>query len=470
MNTDLPGEIQTSFAILGGGPAGLSAAATAAQFGLEGCLIDGSDQLGGQYWSAHSAIRERTLSDRDLQAIRGHMEALENSKWRIVQPAKVERQVSDQTLRIWGPDGWLQVHYQTMLIATGARERIRPFKGWMLPGVFTTGAAVRMALRDRVAPGRRVLVAGSGPLLLGSAAQLIRAGVQLVALIEASPRGQFLSQGILAVIPDPDRIAQARDDFLTLQRAKVPLLLGHAVLEVRGDEGVESVITADLDSQGQFKQGSERTWEVDAVCISHGLEAGTYLGRALGCQLTCDPLQGSFFLGHSVDLATSRPSIYVAGEAAGVGGVQKALIEGEIAGLQAAISCGRVTVDKLADRLERLNKARRKAIRQYQAVQAAFLAPDQIPVSAGPETILCRCEDVSLGALRRAIQEGDGTLRDLKMRTRLGMGMCQGRMCETNACHELASYTHQRLDKIELLRVRPPLEPLPLKMLAGLEG
>jgi len=455
-------EIQTSFAIIGAGPAGLAAAATAAKLGLEGYLIERSSQSGGQYWAAHSTSNPQALYDRELQAIRGYMETLENSGWQIIQPGIVEHVSRDQTLRVWTQDGWLQLNFSTLLVATGARERIRPFKGWTLPGVITTGAAVRMVYHDRVAPGQQVLVAGSGPLLMHSAAQLIRTGVQVVGVIEASAKGQFLSQGILAAISDWDRMAQARDDFNALQQARVPLLLGQAVLEAQGDGGVERVITANLDSEGQFKQGKEHIWEVDAVCISHGLEADTRLCQALGCELTYDPVSGSYYVKHSEDLATSCPSIFIAGETAGVGGVQKALIEGEIAGLQAAIAGGLASLEDLNTRLEDLNKARRKAIRQYQAVQSAFMAPDRIPVKADPETIFCRCEAVTLGTLRHAIQEGDGTLIELKLRTRLGMGMCQGRMCETNACHELATYTDQRLDRIERLHVRPPLEPLAL--------
>lgn len=455
-------EVQTSFGIIGAGPAGLAAAATATKFGLDGCLIERSSQSGGQYWAAHSTSNPQALHDRDLQAILGYMKTLENSRWRIIQPGIVERVSRDQMLRVWSSEGWLQVKCSTLLVATGARERIRPFLGWTLPGVITTGAAVRMAFHDRVAPGQQVLVAGSGPLLLHSAAQLIRAGVQVAGVIEASPKGQFLSQGILAAISDWYKMTQARDDFNALQQARVPLLLGQAVLEVQGDERVERVIIADLDSEGQFKQGSEHIWEVDAVCISHGLEADTRLCQALGCEITYDPVSGSFYAKHGADLATSRPSIYVAGETTGVGGVQKALIEGEIAGLRAAIACGRASLEDLTPRLEDLNKARRKVIRQYQAVQSAFLAPDRIPAKADSETIVCRCEEVTLGALRHAIHEEARTLHELKLRTRLGMGMCQGRMCETNAFHELSKHTGQRLDKIEHLHIRSPLEPLPL--------
>jgi D-hydroxyproline dehydrogenase subunit alpha len=125
------------------------------------------------------------------------------------------------------------------------------------------------------------------------------------------------------MLSSPDRITQTKDDFLTLQRAKFPLLLGHAILEVRGDEKVESVITADMNFQGQFKRGSECTWEVDAVCVSHGLVPNTHVCRALDCDLAYDPVEGSFYVSHDRDMATSRLSIYVAGEAAGLGASRK---------------------------------------------------------------------------------------------------------------------------------------------------
>ncbi len=459
-------ELQTSFAVIGAGPAGLAAAAAAAQFGLDGVLVEHWDRLGGQYGMAHMPGFTARKYDLDLADLRWRMEFLEKSNWRIIFHSIIERIDPAGGLQIYYGDRRVRIKFEALLAATGAREWVRPFLGWTLPGVFTTGAAVRLAVQDGIAPGRRVLVAGSGPLLLSSAAQLIRAKVPVIALVEATSIRQLLYRGIRIVFRSPGRFSQFMDDWLTLRRAKAPVLFGHGLLEAIGDERVSMVKTACLDVAGNFIPGSERRWEVDALTVSHGMQPDTRICRALGCDLEYDSQTGTYYAGHNRDMTTSCPFVYVAGEAAGIGGVRKALVEGEIAGLQVVIAHGLASAAELEPRLARLRRQRRKWIGLYRDLQAAFMPAFRIPLGLDPKTLVCRCEEVSLGALHAAFSEGDGTLRDLKLRTRFGMGICQGRMCETNVAHELAWVTRQSPDQIEPLRVRPPIEPIPLSLLA----
>jgi NADPH-dependent 2,4-dienoyl-CoA reductase/sulfur reductase-like enzyme len=460
-------ELPIDFVIIGAGPAGLAAAAAAAQLGVDGLLVERDNRLGGQYAGAHPNGHATRRPDPDLEALRWRIKFLEKSDWRIIFQSVIASVESAGEMRVFTGGRLVRVKYQVLLVATGAREWIRPFLGWTLPGVFTTGAAVRLAVRDGIAAGKRVLVAGSGPLLLSSAAQLVRAGVNVAALVEAAPWRQLLSRGFPALLRSPDRISQFIADWRAIQRAGVPLLPGQGLVEAHGRERVSEVVTADLDAAGGFVPASERRWEVDALAVCHGLEPDTRLCRLLGCDLVYDPRLGTHHVHHDINMATSCPSVYVAGEAAGIGGVRKALVEGEIAGLQAAISLGQASAEELEARLERLRSQKRKWASQYHRLQAAFLPAYRIPAGPNPETMVCRCEEVSLETLHTAIHDGDGTLRDLKLRTRFGMGICQGRLCETNVHHELARLTGQGPEQIEPLRIRPPLEPLPLSVLAA---
>jgi thioredoxin reductase len=461
--------LETSLAIIGAGPAGLSAAVTAAQLGVDCLLIERLTKLGGQFLGVHPDENPEVGIKNEIYKIHQMIKHLEWFHVRVLNGSIIERIESSHVMYLLHNNGNIRIKYKALLVATGARERVLPFRGWTLPGVLTIGAAQRLVARDSVTPGQRVLVAGSGPLLLSSAAQLVRAGVQVSGVIEATPKSRLLSKGMIALSQDFQTARRAIKDYNTLHRANVPFLMGHVVVKADGDEYVERVNSAALDDKGKIKPGSERCWEVDALCVGHGLIPNTRVCQSLSCEMDYDPQEGSFYVHHGHDLQTSCPSVFVAGEVAGIGGVNKALIEGELVGLQAAISLGCSDEKKLIPRFEKLYSQRKQYIHQYKNVRSAFMSPPMGCTLASPDTLICRCEEVSLQNLKISIQEGDGTLRDLKMRTRLGMGLCQGRFCESNAHQELAALTGQKPEDIVPLRVRPPLEPLPVEAMAGLD-
>ncbi|MGE5127255.1 MAG: FAD-dependent oxidoreductase, partial [Betaproteobacteria bacterium] len=317
--------------------------------------------------------------------------------------------------------------------ATGARELLLPFPGWTRPGVIGAGAA--QALRESGArfAGLRVVVAGSGPLLLAVAAALRKAGARVVGLAEQAPRAR-LAAFAAGLARSPHRLVQAAGHLAAL--AGVPHRTGAWVREAVGGERLERVVVCD----GR----REWSWDCDLLACGFGLVPNLELPRLLGCATGFDAVV------LDASQQTSVPGVFAAGELGGIAGVEHALASGAIAGLAAA---GQPVPGAL---LRRRRRERRFAAR----LSRAFALREELRTLARPDTIVCRCEDVSLARIREAAAIAPA-LRGLKLHTRAGMGPCQGRVCGA-ALGFLFGWSADT--------IRPPLLPAPLALLAESGG
>ncbi|GAB6903484.1 FAD/NAD(P)-binding oxidoreductase [Kineosporia succinea] len=419
--------------IIGGGPAGMAAAAAALEAGARVTVLEAGYDLGGQYWrhlaDGRSGANEAALHhgwDTFLELRRTITEGcdvvLGAHVWAVDRnddaPPLVHVMVgapdgTDREPRTYAPD--------RLVVATGGQERTLPFPGWDLPGVFTAGAAQALAKGERVAVGQRVLVAGAGPFLLPVVTSLIQTGATVVGVAEASgPRR--LARGWL---PRPWELLGTRSKATELggyvqamARHRVPYWTGRTVVEAHGTDRVRAVTLAGLDDDWTRVPGSERVIEVDAVCVSHGFVPRTELATAAGCAVDEN---GFVVVDH--EQRTTVPGVFSAGELTGIGGADLSLAEGEIAGSAAA---GR------PPRPQALEKRRRYATFASRMHAAHGIRPGW-QTWATPETVLCRCEDVTVGEVRDiAAKTGARGLRSLKLTTRAGLGPCQGRTCGRN--------------------------------------
>jgi NADPH-dependent 2,4-dienoyl-CoA reductase/sulfur reductase-like enzyme len=426
----------TDVLVIGAGPAGLAAAAAAREAGGTVTLLDSSDGLGGQYWrhlpDSRPAERERLLHHGwdTFTSLRRRLES--DPHVRILTSAQVwavERgtDVPAVVHVLVGPADAsgrerLTLRPDAVVLATGAHDRTLPFPGWDLPGVFTGGAAQALAKGERIAVGRRVLVAGAGPFLLPVAASLTQTGATVVGVLEANR----LSTLVKGWTPRPWQLASTRGKARELAgyvanhvRHAIPYRTGRAVVAAHGTDRVTSVTTAALDTAWAPIEGTERTVDVDAVCVSHGFTPRLELAIAAGCSLT--PQR---FVMTGSDQQTSVLGVYAAGEITGIGGVDLAMAEGRIAGWAA----GGGPPDTSAMRGDRRRRA------AYQAFAARLEAAHGIrPGWTGwlaPQTVVCRCEEVSFGRLCAAADTTRTTsLRSLKLTSRAALGICQGRVC-----------------------------------------
>lgn len=432
--------------VIGAGPAGLAAAIAARARGASVVLVDSADYLGGQFWR-HLPETRPARAEHKLHhgwarfvALRARLE--DDEGCRILTSAQVwaVETLGDRiTARVLVgvPDGTDRRHLafspDAVVLATGAHDRTLPFPGWDLPGVFTAGAAQALAKGERIAVGRRVVVAGAGPFLLPVAASLAQTGSRVLGVYEANG-GAALARGWL---PRPWQLVGVSAKGLELAgyignqvKRRIPYRVGHGVIAAQGTDRVEAVTIAALDADWRPRPGTERTVEVDAVCVGHGFTPRLELAIAAGCELTPER-----FVHVADDQRTSVDGVYAAGEATGIGGVDLALAEGTIAGHAAA---GGV----VADRELRGARGKRRTFAGFAVrIEAAHGIRDGWSSWLSDDTVVCRCEEVSYGSLcTMAGATGSVSLRSLKLTTRAGLGICQGRICgrtiETLLAHQ----------------------------------
>jgi NADPH-dependent 2,4-dienoyl-CoA reductase/sulfur reductase-like enzyme len=440
--------VRADVAVVGAGPAGVAAACRAAEAGCSVVVLDQGAAAGGQVWRpwlAHGGAHLPAAPRREPEPASGPAPAPANRQaaaWlrrlaasgaRLIAGATVVDALPGPVLLVECAGRALRVEAPRLILATGGRELFLPFPGWTLPNVVGVGGAQALLKGGADFRRRRVVVAGSGPLLLPVAAALARAGAHILLVAEQAPTGAVL-RFAAGLTRRPRLLAQAARYRAAFWQSRyrcgvwVQAALDHAASSVR------SAILTD----------GRRSWSVDCdlLACAYGLVPNLELPRLAGCSLDAgtprrvrvDELQLS-----------SVPNTWCAGEAAGIGGLDLALASGQIAGLAAA---GRTPEPGL---LRRRDAQRRHA----EALLETFHPRPELRGLAAAETLVCRCEDVALGRL-----DPTWTPRQAKLYTRAGMGACQGRICGP-ALEHLFEWEEQD-------NVRPPLEPLPLATLAGL--
>jgi len=408
--------------VIGGGPAGLSAASRAAECGVRVGIVDDNFNLGGQIWrggaagknpeATHWAERVRAANVTSLCGMR------------------VFDQPEAGVLLAEGMDDVHDLHYDKLVLATGARERFLPFPGWTLPNVI--GAAGLQAMVKCGLPIRekRVVVAGTGPLLLAVAAYLRKCGAEIRLICEQASWVALMRLGA-ELLRQPGKVVQGVQ--LKKELAGVPFATGSWPLAAQGEDVLESVSI----SRGRKTE----TIACDYLACGFHLVPNTELASLLGCEI-----QGGYVRVDDFQRTSAR-GVFCAGEPTGIGGVELSLVEGQIAGLAA---------------WERTVQARelfreRKKLRQFaQALEHACRLRPELKDLPSSETVVCRCEDVSYARLRRY-----ASWRAAKLQTRCGMGPCQGRVCGPAA---------QFLFKWNPDSVRPPILPVRVASLAAPAG
>jgi D-hydroxyproline dehydrogenase subunit alpha len=444
-------------AIVGAGPAGLAAAAEASDLGLPVTLIDAFPRPGGQYF-------KQTPSELRSLGPMVHEEAGQMLFERIAQP---DVQVISNTavwgifpenenrlLCLYGPSGApRRLLAKKVILAPGAHDRPAPFPGWTLPGVITAGATLTLVKHQRLLPGRRFLLSGTGPLQLVLARRLIDAGAEVLAVLDANPFPWRGWRHAPAAWGQWERLGEGWSAWRTMRKAGTPLRWDHLLRRAEGDGRVERAVI------GPRGDGTLETLAVDTICLGHGLTPSVQLARQAGCEHRYDPDQRAYLPVRDESLQSTLPGLFVVGDGAGSGGKDVAQWEGRLAALAAA--------DQMKRRVapERVAAVRRELARQQ---RFAAVLTDLFPASAHlgdlltDDTVLCRCEEITVGEIRQVVAEGAETLNAVRMVTRAGMGRCQGRMCGGPVAELLARMLSQPVEALGQVTPRPPVIPVPL--------
>jgi len=311
---------------IGAGPAGLAGAIEAAKKGVQVVVFDENDRPGGQLFKQiHKFFgsREHFAMKRGFSIGNTLLEEARQVGVEVILKAPVIGIYEGGVLNVMMENKIEHVRGEKVLIATGASENMIPFPGWTLPGVIGAGAAQTMANIHGIKPGNKILMVGSGNVGLVVSFQMLQAGCQVVAIIDAAPK--IGGYGVHAA---------------KVARYGVPFLVSHTIKQAHGKERVEGATVVQVDSKWQQIPGTERSFDVDTICLAVGLNPMTQLIRMSKCKMVYEPALGGFVPAHDLNQETSIPGIYVAGDVSGIEEASTAIIEGRISGLSIANSLG----------------------------------------------------------------------------------------------------------------------------------
>lgn len=455
-------------AVLGAGPAGLSAAVAAASQGSRTVLIDAGTRPGGQYWrhrdgddgALHHGWSQFTRLQRELAAHHLLDHRPGHSIWHV------ERTAEGFTTHATCDDTPRTLRSRTVIVATGAYDRQLPFPGWTIPGVFTAGAVQALLKGQGVLAGKRIAVAGTGPFLLPVAAGLAEAGATVVGVFEAGLPSAF-GRHPIATLRNLSKLAEGAGYLRTLLKHRIPCRTRTAVIAAHGTDTVTGATVARLDDEWRIAPGSTREIDCDTVAVGYGFTPQTEIPLQLGCEMRRDA-DGSLVARVDSRQRSTVDGVYVAGEACGVGGAPLAVVEGELAGLHAAYAANGSSVDRR--RLAPLLRQRAAQRSFAAAMHRAYPVPDGWQTWLDEDTTVCRCEEVTAGTIRQAVDDlGATDPRAVKLYARPGMGLCQGRVCgyATTCLVARANHRQPTADDLRGMSARPIAQPLTLGALAA---
>jgi thioredoxin reductase len=328
--------------VIGAGPAGLSAAIEAAKNGVEVVVFDENDRPGGQLFKQiHKFFgsKEHRAMERGFSIGKGLLQEAQSLGVEVILNSVALGIYENGVMNVMMDNRVEEVKAERILVATGASENMIPFPGWTLPGVIGAGAAQTMANIHGLRPGRKLLMVGSGNVGVVVSYQMLQAGCEVVAVIDAAPK--IGGYGVHAA---------------KIARQGTPFYLSHTVKEAHGTEQVEGATIIQVNESWKPISGTEKRLEVDTICIAVGLTPMTKLLGMSGCEMIYMPSLGGNIPVHDLNQRTSVPSIYVAGDVSGIEEASTAIIEGRIAGLAIAHSLGYLGDEAFSDqREEQLN-------------------------------------------------------------------------------------------------------------------
>jgi len=440
--------------IVGAGPAGVRAAQTLVAHGLRPVVIDEAPRWGGQIYRQPPAGFER-----NKRTLYGFEAARADSVHAAMAPILDRVDYRPGTL-VWNAEhGQLdlisagrmdRLPYTHLIVATGATDRVLPFPGWTLPGVYTLGAAQVALKYQGCAIGSRVVFAGTGPLLYLVAYQYAKAGAQVVVVLDSARFADKLA-ATPAMLRQPSVFAKGLYYLGWLRAHGVAVHQGVRLTRAGGDERVEAM--AWRDGRG------EQTIACDAVGFGYALRSETQLADLLGCRFAYDAVQRAALPERDTASRSSVAGVYLAGDGAGIMGADAAEWAGERAALALLADHGQAVDAARAAALE----ARLASIAQLRTgLERAFPFPQDWAASAPDDLVICRCEEVTAGELRQCVHDtGARELNRVKALTRVGMGRCQGRTCGVAAAEILAHACNAAPEAVGRLRGQAPIKPLP---------
>ncbi|MDP5226534.1 MULTISPECIES: (2Fe-2S)-binding protein [Arthrobacter] len=476
-------DLTVDVAVVGAGPAGLAAAVAAAEAGAVVAVVDAGTQTGGQFWrhrpetgdadpDGHGHHDWNTFLDlrRRFRAgiAAGRVHHLPGLQVWMASKNDVDGFTLRTTRTVVGGEGVTPtVHAARLVLCPGGYDRQLPVPGWDLPGVMAAGGIQAFIKANGALPGKRFVVAGTGPFLLPVAANIAEAGGEVLAVLESSSLSKWFPHW-KAAASVPGKALEGAEYAGIFARHRIPYKTRSIVTAVSGTDRVQTVSWAKADADGRAIPGTGGRYEdVDVIGFGWGFTPQMELPLSFGVQTRLDA-DGSLVAVVDERQESSVPGLFLAGEVTGVGGAVLAVLEGKAAGTAAADASAVVLP---ADVLPAKEAARRDRHRRFaQAMHQAHPVPHAWQEWLTPETLVCRCEEVPVSEVTQARSTlGAEDSRSLKSFTRVGMGWCQGRVCGfAGSCLGAGPGEPAAAASLASAAKRPLAVPVPISELASL--
>jgi len=450
--------------VVGAGPAGLAAGSSLAEMGIRVLVLDEQQKVGGQIYKRVETASTTTLRTMGEEYSRGldlagrfHKSGAEYegdaTVWNVAYDGQVAYSHNGKSH---------EVSAGYIIVATGAMERPFPLPGWNLPGVMGAGAANNLAKEAGLIPSGKVVLAGSGPLLLLEASVLVKKGVHIAALLETTPKipSARTLPHMVAAVRRSDFLLKGLQMLRDIKKASFPHHKGVSEISALGKDKVEAVEA--------LVDGKKQTFPADLLLLHFGVIPNVHIFRMIGCTMQWNSAQRYWFPSSDSWGRTNFAKIFVAGDGAGVMGAPAAEYRGELAALEISRCLG-ILPEYERDALA----APIQAAMHHDALPRPFVDAMYAPQIHGKyfqdETVLCRCENIRVGDVRKVVKQGVLEVNEVKIVTRCGMGLCQGRMCGPALAEIVAAELATSPENVGQLSVRPPLKPVPLGEIAAME-
>lgn len=459
--------------IVGSGFSGVVAAGILAEHGLNILMVDENLHVGGQL----------------LRKIPGHLGDIPNASpdyvkrtgFAFVQNVKQKKITIMNRTCVIGiyPGNRLMMESQrkeildvtagVLLFATGARERYIPFKGWTLPGVYSTGMVQVMMKSSGIIPAKKILVGGSGLFLFSVAYECLKNNAKVLAVLEQTPMLEKIKL-LPQLIHQWPKVAEGGKYLSKLFFSGVSTHYRRKIIEARGNGILQEVITGKVDRRGTLIPGTEKIYKTEALAVGYGFVPNIEAPQLAGCKLHFDSDLGGWIVDVNEQLETSVENILAAGEITGVGGGLKSMDEGKMAALTILNKFRKIDEQDYHQRMMALTKKRNHHLGFARCFNSLYRPAPETLLDIPDDTIVCRCEDITIGEIKKGIANGYDNPMALKSGMRLSMGNCQGRTCGPLVYDIVHAVTGRHPEKSGPFKVRPPLKPVSIEALAKFDN
>ncbi len=469
--------LATDLLIVGAGPAGMSAAETAAALGIAVTVVDEQAERGGQFLRQppSSFKMSNWLPGKTYQPAKkllARSQKLSDVEWlRQATVAgifpKPGASASESRFRavIDTEDGSRQISARSVLIASGCYDLPVSFPGWNTPGVMAAGGIQAFIKSQQFVPGERILLVGSHPLQLVIADQIIQAGGDVAGVLFAQSQSRALKllRKPMIVLQQANKFSQIVGTMARLRKAGVKVEFGETLIKANGGHQLHSVTVAPLDQHGKLNPGAATDISCDRLGVCFSFLTSSELARQMEADCVWNARRGGWLARHDEWMASSVPGLFVAGEITGVAGSDVAMAEGKLAALGCAIELGKLDAGA-AEQNARPLRQQLQQLRNFAEVlsQLSWPGDDFFDQLMSDDSIVCKCEELNAGQLRKLFADNPtiSTANSAKLLSRAGMGLCQGRYCHHSLTRLLSQMRGMEEQQIAGFTARFPSKPL----------